>query len=155
MVSLNLPACEFLVRKKNNKPYILDEVRKKYVLLTSEEWVRQHFVRFLVLHKNCPSGLISLEKTFIQNDISRRSDIIVYNRSAEALMLVECKAPEVSITQQVFDQALSYNLVVKAPYLLVSNGLNHFCIFQDFKNNSWKFLEEIPNFQSLDITGIK
>ena len=100
--------------------------------------------------KKYPSGLISLEKSFIQNKINRRSDIIIYNRQGAALMLVECKAPHIAINQQVFDQAAAYNIEVKASLLVVSNGLNHYCFRQDFNERKWHYLKELPDYENLE-----
>lgn len=125
--ALNLPVCNLRIRESKGKKYAFDEVRKKYVLLTPEEWVRQHIIHFLINYKKYPGGLLMLEKSFLQNRVSRRCDIIVCNREGESLLLVECKAPSVAITQQVFDQAAAYNLEIKASVIAITNGINHYC----------------------------
>lgn len=128
---------------------IFDEVRKKYVALTPEEWVRQHFIMYLINQKQVPAGLIILEKKLIMNKMSRRPDILIHNRQGEAVMIVECKAPEVNITQDTFDQVARYNSVLSVQYLVVTNGLQHFCCQMDYKGNTYRFLEDIPEYNEM------
>lgn len=124
----------------------MDELRKKYVVLTPEEWVRQHIVQYLINFKNYPKALISLEKGLKVNDLLKRSDVLVYDSNTEPLLLIECKAPEVKISQDVFDQAARYNSVYKVKYILITNGLEHFCAEIEHSNSSYKFLNDIPSF---------
>jgi len=149
MQELNLPSYEFRLKKDDGQVRIFDEVRKKYVALTPEEWVRQHFIMYLIKQKQVPAGLIILEKQLIMNKMSRRPDILIHNRLGEAVMIVECKAPEVNITQDTFDQVARYNSVLSVQYLVVTNGLQHFCCQMDYKGNTYRFLEEIPGYNEM------
>lgn len=118
-------------------------------MLTPEEWVRQHFVQYLVKQKNYPRSLIKLEGGLKLNGMQKRSDIVVYNSKGEKIMLIECKAPNVPVDQKVFDQAARYNMVHKVPLLVVSNGLVHHCSKIDFEKNSYVFLSELPDYKQL------
>ncbi len=149
MQELNLPSYEFRLKKDDGQVRIFDEVRKKYVALTPEEWVRQHFIMYLIKQKQVPAGLIILEKQLIMNKMSRRPDILIHNRQGEAVMIVECKAPEVNITQDTFDQVARYNSVLSVQYLVVTNGLQHFCCQMDYKGNTYRFLEDIPEYNEM------
>jgi len=148
MQQLNLPVYSFKTKEEKGKSYIFDEIRKKYLQLTPEEWVRQHFVKYLIQEKNYPASLIVLEKGLKLNELSKRADVLIYKDSSP-ILLVECKAPEVKITQSTFDQIARYNLTFKVPFLIVTNGMSHYCCQIDFENNSYKFLEEIPDFTTL------
>ena len=147
-VTLNLPSYFFKIKEENETSYIFDEIRKKYLVLTPEEWVRQHLVQFLIHEKKYPRSLIKLEGGLKLNSLQKRSDILIFNREGEKILLVECKAPSVAISQDTFDQIARYNFVHKVSHLLVSNGLQHFCCEIDYTLNSYKFLEEIPLFVS-------
>ena len=149
MESLNLPEYLFTISEKNGKQYIFDEIRKKYLLLTPEEWVRQNFIKYLVVNKLYPASLLSLEKSFLQNKSNRRTDIVVMNSQGKPLMLVECKASSVQLSQQVFDQTASYNREVNALILVVTNGLKHYCFRSNFEQRKWDFLSEIPTYLDL------
>ena len=127
MWQLNLPAYNFRIIKKNEKPFIFDDLRKKFVALTPEEWVRQHFIRFLINVKHSPASLIAIEKQLVINGLKKRCDAVVYSRNAEPLMIIEFKATTVSIAQQTFDQAAVYNSKLKVDYFIISNGLKHYC----------------------------
>ena len=146
MQKLNLPKYNFKLKNSENKVLIFDNLRKKYLVLTPEEWVRQHFVYFLIDVKKYPVSLIALEKQLIINNLKKRSDILVFNSSGTPEIIVECKAPQVKITQDTFDQIARYNLKLKAKYLIVTNGLNHYYCKMDFKNETYVFLPEIPNY---------
>lgn len=148
MQSLNLPTFEYQVRQTEGKVQIFDELRKKWLVLTPEEWVRQHFIHFLINHKQYPKSLIKLEGGLKYNSRSNRSDVVVYNSAGEPLLLVECKAAEVPLTQQVFDQAARYNHVIKAKYLIITNGLKHFCCQIDHVAGKYNFLQDIPPYQN-------
>ena len=149
MQELNLPSYEFRLKKDDGQVRIFDEVRKKYVALTPEEWVRQHFIMYLIKQKQVPAGLIILEKKLIMNKMSRRPDILIHNRQGEAVMIVECKAPEVNITQDTFDQVARYNSVLSVQYLVVTNGLQHFCCQMDYQGNTYRFMEDIPEYNEM------
>jgi hypothetical protein len=143
---LNLPYYPFKLKSDGNRYLILDELRKKYVVLTPEEWVRQHIIQYLINFKNYPKGLISLEKGLRVNDLLKRSDVLIFDSNTEPLLLVECKAPEVKLSQDVFDQAARYNSVYKVKYIIITNGLEHFCAEIEHSSSSYKFLNDIPSF---------
>jgi hypothetical protein len=126
---------------------IFDEIRKKFVVLTPEEWVRQHVVQYLLLEKKYPKSLINVEKLVKVNGLNKRYDIVVFQPNGEIFMLIECKAPEVAISQQTFDQIARYNLKLNAQYLMVTNGLNHYFCQMDFENEKYVFLKEAPEFR--------
>ena len=150
MIELNLPTYPYRLRRNpDGNIAIWDSVRRRYVVLTPEEWVRQHFVAFLIDHKGYPAGLMANEVALSLNGTSRRSDSVVYDHSAKPLVIIEYKAPSVKISQKTFDQIIRYNMVFQAPYLIVSNGLNHYCCHIDFENRSYKFLPDIPSYQEL------
>lgn len=147
MLRLNLPPYDCKLSEDQTK--IFDLIRKKFVECTREEWVRQHFINYLCKHLGYPSSLVKVEFTIQYNRLAKRPDIVVYDRSAEPIVLVECKAPEVKINEEVFRQAAIYNKIVNAPYLVVTNGMEHFCAFQDYVQNKSQFLKEIPGFASI------
>ena len=148
MQHLNFPTYTFRFKNSENKVSIFDEIRKKFIILTPEEWVRQHTVRFLIEDKKYPKSLINIEKTLQINDLKKRYDIVVFNPNGTINILVECKAPEVKITQETFDQIARYNMTLKSHYLMVTNGLNHYFCQMDFENEKYQFLHELPNYQS-------
>jgi hypothetical protein len=154
MIHLNLPEFKFTFKEKEGKKYIFDEIRRKHLLLTLEEWVRQNFVRFLVEYKNYPATLISLEMPFVLNKTENRSDIVIYNKQGKITMLVECKSPQVALSQKVFDQAAGYNLKLDATYLVLTNGISHYCCKPDYANRKWIFMNEIPEYDKSDLVGI-
>ena len=143
---LNLPPYPFKITEQNGQYFLFDEIRKKTLLITPEEWVRQHFVQFLVAQKKYPKSLIQLEGGLKLHGMNQRSDILVYNPSAEKILLVECKAPIVKITQAVFDQIARYNIIHRVPLLAVTNGLEHFYCRINFKEKKYIFLEELPDY---------
>ena len=148
MDKLNLPEFNFRIsHNTKNKPVIFDVFRKKYVNLTPEEWVRQHIIHYLVTEKNVPESLISIESGLSINKLIKRYDALIYDRFAHPWMLVECKAPKVPINQSVFDQAIVYNQKIKAKYILVTNGLKHYCCMMNDKPGKAAFLSEIPFFK--------
>lgn len=146
MQRLVFPTYSFRFKNSENKVAIFDEIRKKFIILNPEEWVRQHVVQYLLQDKNYPKSYINVEKLIKINDLSKRYDIIVYQPNGEIFLLIECKAPEVTITQQTFDQIARYNLVLNAKYLMVTNGLNHYFCQMDFENEKYVFLKELPDF---------
>lgn len=149
MQPLNLPTYKFRFKSKENKLFIFDILRKKHVVLTPEEWVRQHFIHFLVTDKNYPPSLIGVEKKLTINNLTKRTDLLVFSTNGNPHIIVECKAPSVKITQETFDQIARYNLKLQANYLIVTNGMNHYYCYMDFKNEKYVFLEEIPSFEKL------
>lgn len=148
MQKLNFPTYSFRFKNSENKVSIFDEIRKKFILLTPEEWVRQHVVQFLLQDKKYPKSYINVEKLIKINDLSKRYDSVVFQPNGEIFLLIECKAPEVSISQQTFDQIARYNLVLKAKYLMVTNGLNHYFCQMDFENEKYVFLKELPEYSN-------
>ncbi len=154
MDQLNLPQYSFKTTIREQRKYIFDTIRKKYVLLTPEEWVRQNFIRYLTEEKNYPGGLISIEKEFKLNKLSKRYDAIVYDKKGFPLLLIECKAPSVEISQQVFDQIARYNIEFKVSYLLVTNGLRHILCRIDYHSLTYDFLKEIPEYAQLEKKSI-
>lgn len=149
MGPLNLPTYFFRIKEDRGKKYIFDEIRRRFVLLTPEEWVRQHLVNFLVTHKNFPLSLISVEKGFKNNQRKQRYDLLVFDRKGEPLMMIECKAPGIDINQHVFDQAGRYNNKYKAAYMLISNGMNHYCCLINKTSRQYRFLQEIPDYSEM------
>lgn len=149
MLALNLPGFTPKIVEKEGKRIIFDFIRKRYVTLTPEEWVRQHFVNFLINFKNYPKELLANEVQVKLNRTSKRCDTVVYNHFLEPLVIIEYKAPTIPITNAVFEQIVRYNMVLHVKYLIVSNGLNHYCCKIDYINQSYCFLEEIPNYEQL------
>lgn len=149
MQSLNLPTFPFKVIEKEGKKMIFDSFRKKYVALTPEEWVRQHFLAWLHFNKGYPAGLISVEISLMYNKLQKRADAIIYGKAGQPLMMVECKAPEIKITQDVFDQIARYNFSFGVKYLAVTNGLEHFCCKKNGDTPQWTFLDEVPTYENL------
>jgi len=143
---LNLPEYTFRLKDESGKEYIFDEIRKKFLLLTPEEWVRQNFIKFLVAEKQYPASLIAIETGLKYNQLQKRADVLIYNKVGQADILIECKATGIKITQHVFDQIARYNMAFRVNYLIVTNGLNHFCCKMDYSNNSYFFLKDIPQF---------
>lgn len=146
MRELSLPKVEFNIKREGDVSYIYDQIRKKHIVLTPEEWVRQHIVHYLLVHKQYPQSLMRLEQGFTLYKSARRADIICYNSKAEPLLLVECKAPDITISEQVFQQIAHYNIQLQAPYLFVSNGLQHYACAVNFESKSFEFLDEIPAY---------
>ena len=149
MFALNLPAFDARITQRNGKNVIFDVIRRRYVALTPEEWVRQHFTHFLLKEKGYPQGLLANEVQINLNGTRKRCDTVLYNRDLTARMIVEYKAPTVEITQAVFDQITRYNMVLKVDYLIVSNGMQHYCCRMDYENQSYTFLQDIPDYKSL------
>ena len=146
MIRLNLPQYSFKIKSKENKLYIFDVNRKKQVLLTQEEWVRQHFIEYLVNEKKYPRSLIAVEKQCKVEGIVKRTDILVFDRKGAIDIVVECKAPTVRIDQDTFDQIARYNLKLRAKYLVVTNGMEHFFCQVDEQKEEYLFLPELPSY---------
>lgn len=149
MLSLNLPIYETKIVTKNGKNVIFDVIRRRYVALTPEEWVRQHFVHFLIAHKKYPATLMSNEVLLDLNGMKKRCDTILYKKDLLAQMIIEYKAPHIEITQKVFTQISNYNLVLKVDYLIVSNGIDHYCCKMDYDKQTYVFLTDIPSYDQL------
>lgn len=144
---LQLPPYPFKITDVNGKLMLFDEIRKKQVIITPEEWVRQHFVQYLINQKKYPKALIKLEGGLRLHGMPRRTDIVIFNTNGEKMLMVECKAPSVAITQKVFDQIARYNMAHKVSLLAVTNGLQHYYCSIDFANESYRFIEELPDYR--------
>ena len=149
MQKLNLPSYTFKLKNSENQRYIFDNLRKKFVVLTPEEWVRLHFVQYLIIEKKYPESLIGIEKQLIINNRKKRTDVLIFNTNGNPDIIVECKAPSIKITQATFDQIARYNLKLKANYLIVTNGLQHFYCKMDFENETYIFLKDIPDYKAV------
>ena len=149
MKALNFPAFEVRTKTDGKRTQIFDDVRKKYVALTPEEWVRQHLIHFLITQKGYPATLISVETPLKYARMDKRSDVLVYDRNGNTLMLAECKAPEITVTQKVFEQIAVYNLTIQAPCLMITNGLQHYCMTAATESSPARFLDEIPEYRDL------
>lgn len=143
-MKLNLPAFEHQLKKIEGKVHIFDIIRKKFLFLTPEEWVRQHFVHFLINQYQYPKALMTTERGLYYNKLQKRTDIVIYDRNGKPFLIVECKAAHIPINQKVFNQVAMYNKVHQAPYVCVTNGLVHYCCEIDLKNNHFNFLEDLP-----------
>ena len=149
--NLNFPTYSFRLKNSENNTHIFDVVRKKFVVLQPEEWVRQHCIQYLIQEKNYPISLINIEKVILINGLKKRYDIVVFNPNGSLALVVECKAPKVKISQTTFDQIARYNLTLKAPYLMVTNGLNHYFCTMNYNNESFEFLETLPDYNTSKI----
>ena len=149
-MTLNLPQRIFNVKvTQQGNRVIFDRLRRRFVTLTPEEWVRQNFVEFLIADRGFPAGLMSNEMSLTQNGICRRCDTVVTDQHGSPMVIVEYKAPSIKITQTVFDQICRYNMVLQAKYLIVSNGLQHYCCKIDYAHNSYSFLPDVPSYNAL------
>jgi hypothetical protein len=146
MVTLNLPPYAYALKREGDKVFILDVLRKKYLLLTPEEWVRQHFVHYLINEQRYPKTLIKVEGGLKFNSLSKRSDIVIFSRSGEPWMLVECKAPDQKLRQATIDQAATYNHTLRARYIVITNGMSHICCEVNWENGVTKQLQVLPAF---------
>ena len=149
MQELNLPKYEIRIGRKDGRLTIFDFLRRRYVALTPEEWVRQHFTHFLVEHKSYPQGLLANEVELSVGEKSLRCDSVLYDRELRPRMIVEYKAPHIKLTQKVFQQIATYNLLLHVAYLVVSNGIEHHCVKMDYENEKYLFLEDIPEYKNL------
>ena len=149
MLPLNLPSYPAKILKRNGKNVIFDPLRQKYVALTPEEWVRQHFVHLLTDFKGYPKGLLANEIQLDLHGTKKRCDTVLFNKDLSARMIVEYKAPNIEITQAVFDQITRYNMVLKVEYLIVSNGMRHYCCKIDYNTMQYTFLPDIPSYTEL------
>jgi hypothetical protein len=149
MLPLNLPSYPAKILKRNGKNVIFDPLRQKYVALTPEEWVRQHFVHLLTDFKGYPKGLLANEIQLDLNGTKKRCDTVLFNKDLSARMIVEYKAPNIEITQAVFDQITRYNMVLKVEYLIVSNSMRHYCCKIDYNTMQYTFLPDIPSYTEL------
>lgn len=144
---LNFPKFSFRFKNSENKVSIFDTIRKKFVILQPEEWVRQHCVQYLIEEKGYPKSLINVEKELKVNALKKRYDIVVFNTDGSIHLIVECKSFKVTINQDTFDQIARYNLTLQSSYLMITNGLNHYYCQMDFKKQGYTFLKDIPNYK--------
>ncbi len=151
MQALNLPTYSFKIKSEGQRLIIFDEFRKKNIVLTPEEWVRQNFARFLVEERGVPAGRLVIEKSLTVNTLSKRCDILLYDKT-QALLIVECKSPKVKIDQSVFDQIIVYNMQFQVNFMIVTNGLDHYCCKID-ENGEFNFLNDIPDYNSMVLAG--
>ncbi len=148
MQKLNFPDYTLRFKNSENKVAIFDEIRKKFIVLTPEEWVRQHTIQLLLNDKQYPKSYINVEKVIKINDLIKRYDVIVFQPNGEIFLLIECKAPSVVISQDTFDQIARYNMTAKAKYMMVTNGLNHYFCQMDYKQEKYIFLRDLPEFKA-------
>lgn len=148
MLALNFPKYSFRFKNSENKIAVFDELRKKFVILTPEEWVRQHVVKYLILDKNYPKNHVNVEKQLKLGKLTKRYDAVVYHPNGKIKVVVECKAPHIKITQDVFDQIARYNMILKADYLMLTNGLQHYYCKLDYEQEKYEFLPEIPAYST-------
>lgn len=146
MQKLNFPTYSFRFKNSENKISIFDEIRKKFILLQPEEWVRQHCVHYLIQNKKYPKSLINVEKELKVNNLKKRYDIIIYNTDGSIHLIVECKSPKITVNQNAFDQIARYNLTLNADYLMVTNGINHYYCKMDYEKKRYEFLKDIPHY---------
>ena len=151
-MQLNLPEYDFRTTQKEGRTYIFDVFRRRWVKLTPEEWVRQNFVSYLKAEKHFPASLIAVERSLKINLQDFRADAVVFSTSGRPLLVVECKAPEVKISQKVFDQIVRYNFEFQVDYLIVTNGLSHYCCKIDKAGQTYEFLKEIPDYREINET---
>ena len=149
MLQLNLPAYDFRVKKMSDKLVIFDSQRKKYVALNPEEWVRQHFIRFLIEEKGYPAARLAIEKQLEMNGMKKRCDAILYNEWAAPLLIIELKAPHIPISQATFDQVAVYNAKLKVDFFMISNGLEHYCCKVNVENSRYDYFNDIPTYNQL------
>jgi hypothetical protein len=148
MIKLNFPDYQYSIKSKENKSYIFDLIRKKWLVLNPEEWVRQNCVQFLINEKKFPIGLLQVEKKIEVFNTVKRYDLVVFNTEKKISLLVECKSPSVKITQEAFDQIARYNTVIQSEYLMLTNGLDHFYYQMDFKEEKYIYLTDLPTYNS-------
>ncbi|MCM1475188.1 MAG: type I restriction enzyme HsdR N-terminal domain-containing protein [Muribaculaceae bacterium] len=146
---LNLPRAELKLLTEDDKVKVYDSLRRKYVVLTPEEYVRQHFVNWLVCYLHYPASNIANEMSIRVNDTLKRCDTVIIDRNGSPFFIIEYKAPGVVVNQQTFDQIVRYNMSLKAKYLIVSNGLHHYCCIIDYKTNSYQFIPRVPDYHEL------
>lgn len=149
MIQLTLPPYQIRVKETHGRKQIFDILRRKYVVLTPEEWVRQHFIHYLVEHKNYPSSLLANEVSLQIGEKRMRADSVLYDNQLHPRMIIEYKAPNITLTQKVFDQITVYNLLLHVDYLIVSNGMTTYICKMDYEKQTYKFLEAIPNYENI------
>jgi len=149
MQALNLPPAKLKLTQQDNATYVFDTLRQKYIRLTPEEWVRQHFVHFLIEQRGYPRELLANEVSLSLNGTTKRCDTVLYDKQVRPLMIVEYKAPHIQINQKTFNQISRYNIVLRVPFLIISNGLQHYCCQVNYSQQTYEFLQEIPFYKDL------
>ena len=149
MQKLNFPKYNFRFKNNENKTLIFDIIRKKFLILTPEEWVRQHTLHFLITEKKYPVSYINVEKQLLLNDSVKRYDIVIFKNDGDVEIIIECKAPSIAINQVTFDQIARYNLALNSNLLMVTNGLTHYFCKMDIKNKRYLFLRDLPKYNQL------
>ena len=150
MVKLNLPEYPAKIKMQGTRRFIFDQIRKKYVILTPEEWVRQHFLNYLIKDLEYPRSLVKVESGLMVNSMGRRSDILVYNKEIAPYLLIECKAAHRALNHKALDQLSIYNRTIKAQYLVLTNGLRHYCCCMNYETNSYQFQSGLPSYNLQD-----
>ncbi|TAH25211.1 MAG: type I restriction enzyme HsdR N-terminal domain-containing protein [Cytophagales bacterium] len=148
MQKLNLPFAQLIISQIENKSYVFDLIRKKHILLTPEEWVRQNFLHFLMNYLHYPKALCAIERGLKYHTLRKRTDITIYDQSGKVFMVVECKASHIPLTQKTFEQAANYSYSLMAKYLVVTNGLRHLCCRLNHESKTYEFLENLPKYES-------
>ena len=150
MKALNLPEYKFRLQKNTEgKTEIFDTIRKRFFILTPEEWVRQNFIQYLIREKQFPASLMAIEKGLKLNGMQKRTDIVQYNKQGRPVLIVECKAPEIKLSQDTFDQAARYNMTLQVDYLIITNGIKHYACRMNYTMHKIEFLKEIPTFEEV------
>ena len=149
MRELKFPTYEFKIKREADRLQIFDRIRKKWLILQPEEWVRQHVIWYLIEEKKYPSSLIAIEKSLKVNELSKRFDVVLFNNNGEPIMLIECKAPEIKIDEKTLHQALRYNSVIGAPYLLLTNGIDIYCGHINFTKATFSYLKDVPDYEEI------
>lgn len=144
LIELNLPQVNFRIREEGQSKQIFDSVRKRFVALTPEEWVRQHFIHFMINEKKYPASLMGVEMQVKVNELSQRADIVIFQRDGKPWLIVECKAPTINVDQDTFYQAARYNISLQVPFIVITNGIEHYCLQFDGKN--FNYLDDLPPF---------
>lgn len=149
MIPLNFPPADLRIRQQNDRMEVFDPLRKKFVVLTDEEWVRQNLINYLAVDKKVPMTMMASERGLLVNNMPKRFDLLVFSSIGNPIMIVECKAPHIPVNDEVFYQAARYNLTLQVKYLLITNGLEHHCLYVDYITGEIRFLEEIPVYSEL------
>ena len=152
MQALNLPPADLKLSQHEGQTVVFDPLRRRYIRLTPEEWVRQHFVHYLIQYKGYPQELLANEVSLSLNQTTKRCDTVLYGKHAQPVMIVEYKAPHIQLSQRPFDQICRYNIVLRVPYLIVSNGLQHYCCRVDLDHQTYQFLRDIPDYKEIPKT---
>lgn len=147
--TLNLPAAPLRTQQKDGRMQVFDVLRRRFVALTPEEWVRQHFIHYLINYKGYPAALLGNEVPLKVGLMQKRCDSVLYGNNTKPVMIIEYKASHVNITQKVFDQICRYNITMRVPYLIVSNGLQHYCCHVDYEKGTYSFLADVPSYEEL------